>query len=72
MVDRLEPDVRRKIKRAEIVFAVSFATAMLVISFGENLGSGTVLGYILKGSILISMVSGFYAWIVTAWNYNPD
>ena len=72
MLKGLKQDARRKVKRAGIVFAVCFSTAMLGLIFGENLQSGTMLGNVVRGSALIGMVSGFYIWIVTAWNYNPD
>ena len=64
--------VRRRTSLAAYVFFVAFSIGVLAILFGEIIASGTVLGYVIRGSLLIGTVSGFYIAIVTAWNYTLE
>ena len=64
----LEESVRRRLRGATYVFLVSFSAGTLGILYGEKLIPGTVLEYVIRGSIVIGAISGFYIAIVSAWN----
>ncbi len=65
----LEEDVRKTLRGPTYIFFAAFSVGTLGVLFGDNIVSGAVLNYVIRGSLLISMISGFYIGIVSAWNY---
>jgi hypothetical protein len=64
-----EQDVRRKLRRPTYIFFAAFCVGSLGVVFGDELAAGTALDYVIRGSLLITVISGFYIAIVAFWNY---
>jgi hypothetical protein len=68
----LEESVRRRLRTATDIFFAALSMAILGVLFGEDVFSETALGHVIRGSLLITVISGFFIAIVSAWNYALD
>jgi len=64
-----EQSVRRKLRGPTYIFFAAFSVGALSVVLGEDVATGTALDYVIRGSLLITVISGFYIAIVSAWNY---
>ena len=65
----IEESLRRRLRVATYIFFAAFSLGTLSVLFGEDVISGVALGYVIRGSLLISVISGSYIAMVSAWNY---